>query len=111
MIKINYKKIIEKFSEIGDKDKLKSILTPFRDWKIIIAVFLLSFVLLVVASIYFFMLVNTEKIFFKKIDGTVKKLSVMNIPELKKTIDFFDNKAEKFKSLTDKKPKVVDPSL
>ncbi len=111
MTKINYKIIIEKFSEIGDKDKSKSIFTPHRDWKIIITVFLLSFILLVVANIYFFTLVNNEKIFFKKRNGTVKNLSTMNISELKKTIDFFDNKAEKFKSLIDKKPKVVDPSL
>ncbi len=111
MIKINLKNIIGKFSEIGDRDKLKSVLTPHRDWKIIIIVSSFLLIVLSVWSVYFFIQVNEEKMFFEIEEKSVEDFEVLDVEGLKKTIEFFENKEEKFNTLTEEKPGIVDPSL
>lgn len=111
MNNINLKNIIKKFSESGGKDKLKSILTPHRDWKIIVVTFFLSFIVLIAANMYFFTQINNEKIFFKAEEGEVEDFEVLDVLGLKETIEFFENKENKFNTLVEEKFEIVDPSL
>lgn len=111
MIKINFKKIIENFSNIWDKDKLKFIITPNRDWKIIVTSFFILFILLSVGNIYFFRLIDKEKIFFKKSETTPEKIKALDVVKLKKVVKYFENKEKMFNTLVVEKPNIIDPSL
>lgn len=111
MAKFSLKDIKEKFSVGGGRDKLKSLLTPHRDWSIIVVVFILLFIALGVLSAYFFIQVKEEKIFSETKENTDEDFEVLDVEGLKEMVRFFENKENRFESLSEEKPSAVDPSL
>ncbi len=111
MIKINLKQIKERFSRIISRDKFKSFLTPYRDWKIIVISFFILFVIIGIANAYFFIQIDAGKIFFKVEKKPTKNFEVLNVSGLKKTVQFFGNKEKNFEALSKEKLNIVDPSL
>ena len=111
MAKFSLKDIKEKFPVGGGRDKLKSLLTPHRDWRILVVVFVLSFIVLGVVSTYFFIQVKEEKIFSETKENADEDFEVLDAEGLKEVVEFFENKENKFEFLSEEKPSAVDPSL
>jgi len=106
----NIKEYIQEILKKLDKDKLKIIFTPSRDWGVLLTIFFTLLIFLVVANVYFFIHYSENKVFLK-IDENEEEVEIINIEEINRTIELFENKENTFNKLLKEKPDIVDPSL
>ena len=110
MANFSFKKIKEKISFKGGRDKSKIDFRIYRDWGIVLVIFFILLALIAVVNVYLFTLINNGEIFEKE-RPPEEDIEMLNTKMLKNTIDFFDTRAENFENILKQKPDIVDPSL
>ena len=103
------KALVEKFFAKQDRDKMKTEITPYRDWKILVNTFFVVLVMLVAVHVYVFVQLSNDTLFAQK--DTTDTVITFNKDKLLKTVDHYDAKAVKYDDLLQTKPAVVDPAV
>jgi len=109
MKKISFKKIGEKVTGLWDKDRTKIVFVPQRAWFIILALSFAVLIAVVLASMWLFSAIESEKIFFTEPEVVINVESI-RVEEYRETIKLFEGRAENFDDLLENKPAFVDPS-
>ena len=104
-----FKKRIKKLFKTRGKDVLKNLTNPYRDWKLLLSIFFVMFVVLVAVNAFLFIKINEEDIFSKE-DIPMEKIEMLDTGALAQAIDFFSKRGEEFNNRVRKKPEIVDPS-
>ena len=110
MKKESIKEYIQEILKKWDKDRLKILFTPYRDWEVLLIIFFTSLIFLVIVNVYLFIYYNNSENFVK-ITEDEEKVETMNVKELERMIDIFKNKENNFSKFLKEKPDIVDPSF
>ena len=107
---LNVVHILSYFKAQKDAGKFKFGGNVYRDWKYILALFLVLNVLVVAGSAYLFFQINKGELFI------VEKKSVLandtvDRKALEVTVAFYEERAQKFDLYKRNPPRVADPSL
>ena len=109
MPKKNWKAELKKMTHTKGSDKLKMEITPFRDWRIIVAAFFIGLVFLVGFNVYMSIQINNDGF----LSTSTKTPSVMKFNEkgLQDAIAIIDEKEALFEKIKNDGVTMVDPSL
>ena len=98
-----------KTESLFDKDKEKLETAPYRDWVIMISIFVLVNLISAAVGLYLFVKINSGEIFFVEQRETQPSRTI-DKNELKQVIETYEAKREALQDLFLKRPSVIDPS-
>lgn len=104
------KKSMRRLMAIGDYDKEKMEVFPFRDWHIVTILFGLGFIVSVGYHVYLFMNINEDN-FFATVPSVTEEVPVFDEEKIIKTILLFDEQDARFERLKMASTTTADPSL
>lgn len=106
-----FKKIKELFSSNNTEVyRKKYIITAYRDWKILVSIFLVINIFIAAGSFYLFIKINKEEVFLLEYTGLIL-VDRIDKDRLNEVVEIFEDKKERFELLLKQKPKIADPSL
>jgi len=104
------KQIIKMYVPKKDITKKKDIITVYRDWRVVVAVFLSLNILIIASSFYLFVKINKEEIFLLENTGLVW-VDRIDKGKLLDAVNLYEQREDEFQSLLRKRPQISDPSL
>lgn len=109
MLKKDWKAKFKKLTYSKGVDALRMEITPYRDWRIVVIIFLTALMASIVYNTYVFIEINRDTFFtaVPKSSGVVK----FNDEELTKVIAGLDEKSAIFEKVKNEGVAIVDPSL
>lgn len=92
------------------RDKEKIQITPYRDWKIIVMIFVFTVAILSGATFYVSYSLN-ENVSSDSAQNGLLPVETIDRNSMLKTIEIFDGREARLADLLSKKPRKIDPSL
>lgn len=108
-MKTNWSKKIKKFLIKQEGDKTRFEATPYKDWRLVVFVFVVGLVGSLVFSVYLFLGVSNDSFFTQpttKIQGVT-----LDVEKLSAVLEVLNKKENLFSSLNIATSTLVDPSL
>ncbi|MDO8572735.1 MAG: hypothetical protein Q7S11_03135 [bacterium] len=110
MKNFDIKRILKRFVQLRDKDKLKMEMTPHSDWRMLFVIFTILIVAVGSASYYIFLRIQHDDIFLAK-ENEMVRVRTFNTQKLKDTIGIFEQRKKELEMLRAEKPSIIDPSI
>ncbi len=104
------KKILKRFVQLRDKDKLKMEMTPHSDWRMLVIIFTILVIAVGSASFYIFIQIERDEIFLAK-EGEKTGVRTFDTQRLKDTIKTFEQRKMDLEALRAGRPSIIDPSM
>lgn len=106
----NLKKITEKFFRNKSKASETGEINTRRDWNILLVFFAVAVVISIAFGSYVYWKISKGSLFVAS-GVNESPIETINRSELKKTVDYYEEKSLSFEELKVKKPQYVDPSI
>lgn len=104
------KKILKRFFQLREKDKLKMEMTPHSDWRTLVIIFAILVIVAGALSFYIFIQIDRDEIFLAKEAGSVS-VRTFNTQKLKDTIKIFEQRKRDLEVIRLERPHIIDPSI
>ncbi len=101
---------ITRITGLFSRGASRTAITPYRDWKAMLASFVFLFLLIIGIHFYIFIQVNNEELFQATVEEEYAKTQ-LDIDRLQDTLAVFEEKQQQFDALQKESPQVTSPSF